>query len=116
MNPPTITYKSALCAVLMEEEETSIRNMRIVPRESVNSSSTPPPRRSTFCQRKPLISELSTFSKPRQSARILQQRQSRLVPKPAQKTPYTPKKNRRGQRILCLSPMGAAFERWRTIR
>ncbi len=96
MNPPTITYKSALRAVLMEEEETRIRNMRIVPRKSINSSPTLPPRRSTFCQREPLISESSTFSKPRRSARILQQRQSQLVPKPAQKTPYTPKENRRG--------------------
>lgn len=78
MNPPTITYKSALRAVLMEAEaeETRIRNMRIVSRESINSSPTPQPRRSTFRRRKPLIPESITFSKPRRSARILQQRQS----------------------------------------
>lgn len=126
MNP--ITYDSA---VLMKEEETRAQNTCIISRKSINSSHIPRFKKPTFCKANALSSKLNIFSplssrrfacpsslrrsaRPsplRRSARIVEQRKSRLSQIPAQTTPYTPEENRRGRRILCLSPMGAEFEK-----
>ena len=116
MNTNTLSinkYDSLLCKILIEEKETRAQNIQIMSHELINSSSIR--RKSTFRQKYPSPAKLNILPPPCRLARIIQ-RKSESMPKPTQKTLYMPNKNRKGQQIFCLSPIGADFEKWRTIR
>lgn len=98
-------HNSTLRAVLMVEEETRARNMRIISRESLNFSPIPRLTRPISRRRKLSSSKLNIPSslppcgsgRPspiRKSACIIQQRKSRSQI-PAQTAPYKPKKKKR---------------------
>lgn len=107
MNLPSIDKSgSTLRAILIEGEETRVRSMRIIPRESINFSPI------LLNAKKPLSLKNECSPYLRRSACVIQlSNTSHGGPKnPPKKILYTPKENRAGRRILCLSSIAAYFE------